>query len=68
MSRRLLLLSVVVVLFGALTGVALADVGYVGIILPHFRSWGAGQALAAPLAILAVLACVWMVSTRVGAG
>jgi hypothetical protein len=45
--------------FGALTMLALMDVGYVGIVVPHFRSWGGGQVLA-DLVILAVLACIWM--------
>jgi uncharacterized membrane protein YqjE len=61
MSARLLALLVVLVLFGALTAVALLDVGYLGIIAPHFRSWGAAQVFA-DLVILAVLACVWMVA------
>lgn len=59
MSARVLVLSVVLVLFGTLTAVALFDVGYMGIITPHFQSWGAGQVLA-DLVILAVLSCVWM--------
>jgi uncharacterized membrane protein YqjE len=61
MSARLLALFVVLVLFGALTAVALADVGYLGILEPHFRSWGAGQVLA-DLVILGLLACIWMVN------
>lgn len=36
------------------------DVGYLGILKPHFLSWGAAQVFA-DLVILAVLACVWMV-------
>jgi hypothetical protein len=61
MSARLLLLIVVIGLFGALSAVALLDVGYLGIIEPHFQSWGAGQVFA-DLVILAVLGCVWMVA------
>ncbi len=61
MSIRLLLLLVVTGLFSVLTALALADVGYLGIIKPHFQSWGAGQVLA-DLVILAVLACFWMVA------
>jgi hypothetical protein len=61
MSRRLLALLVVLGLFGVLSAIALLDVGYLGIIAPQFKSWGAGQVLA-DLAILAVLACVWMVA------
>lgn len=59
MSARLVVLLVVLVLFGALSGMALLDVGYLGIIEPHFQSWGAGQVLA-DLVILAVLSCFWM--------
>jgi hypothetical protein len=60
MPTRLLLLIVVIGLFGVLSALALMDVGYWGIIAPHFQSWGAGQVFA-DLVILAVLACVWMV-------
>lgn len=60
MSARLLLLIVVIGLFGALSAVALMDVGYIGIIEPHFQSWGAGQVFA-DLVILAVLGCSWMI-------
>ena len=60
MSLRLAALLVVIVLFGALTAVALADVGIVGIFLPHFQAWGPAQVFA-DLVILAVLACFWMV-------
>lgn len=61
MSLRLLALLVVLGLFGTLTTVALLDVGYLGILLPQFRSWGAGQVLA-DLTIVCTLGCVWMVS------
>jgi len=60
MSIRLVTLLVVIVLFGALTVVALLDVGYLGIVRPHFQAWGPAQVLA-DLVILAVLSCVWMV-------
>jgi len=60
MSVRLLGLIVVIGLFGALSALALLDVGYWGIIAPHFQSWGEGQVLA-DLVILAALACMWMV-------
>lgn len=59
MSGRLLLLLVVVALFSVLSALAIIDVGYLGIIEPHFQSWGGGQVLA-DLVILAVLACIWM--------
>jgi hypothetical protein len=60
MSVRLLLLIVVIGLFGVLSALALMDVGYLGIIEPHFQSLGAGQVFA-DLVILALLSCVWMV-------
>lgn len=61
MSRRLLLLILVLVLFGSLTAIALVDVGFLGILRPHFQSWGAGQVLA-DLVIACILGCLWMVS------
>jgi len=61
MSARLIGLFVVTGAFGVLSALALADVGYLGIIEPHFQSWGAGQVFA-DLVILAVLACIWMVA------
>ncbi len=60
MTIRSVLLLAILALFGTLTGIALMDVGYFGIIEPHFKSWGAGQVLA-DLVIMCVLACVWMV-------
>ena len=60
MSNRLIALLVVLALFGALTVVALSDVGYWGIIEPHFQSWGAAQVLA-DLVIMCVLGSIWMV-------
>jgi len=67
MSVRLVVLLLVIVLFGALTAKALAEVGYLGIVLPHFQSWGAGQVLA-DLVILALLACFWMAADAPGKG
>jgi hypothetical protein len=61
MSARLIFLLVVIAAFAGLSAVALADVGYLGIIAPHFQSWGAGQVLA-DLVIACSLACFWMVS------
>lgn len=60
MSARLLVLIVVIALFGVLSALALMDVGYLGIIEPHFQSWGGGQVFA-DLVILAILGCVWMI-------
>jgi hypothetical protein len=67
MSVRLTLLFVVIGLFGVLTAFALADVGYFGIIEPHFQTWGGGQVFA-DLAILAVLGCIWMVADARSSG
>lgn len=61
MSNRLLVLLVVIGLFGALTAIALAEVGLVGIFAPISQSWGVAQVFV-DLVILAVLACFWMVS------
>jgi hypothetical protein len=60
MSHRSIMLVLVIVAFGALSALALQDVGYFGIIAPHFRSWGGAQVFA-DLTILAVLFCIWMV-------
>lgn len=61
MTIRFWWLLGVIAAFGVLTFIALADVGYLGIVLPHFQSWGAGQVFA-DLVILALLACAWMVA------
>lgn len=60
MNARLLVLLAVVLGFGALTGAALIESGYWGIITAHFRTWGGLQVLT-DLVILAVLAMIWMV-------
>ena len=60
MSARSLLLAVVIAAFAVLSAFALRDVGYFGILEPHFKSWGEAQVLA-DLVILAVLSCIWMV-------
>ena len=67
MNIRVLLLLAVLASFGALTTVALLDVGFWGIIKPHFESWGAGQVLA-DLVILALLSGIWMVRDAPGRG
>ena len=59
MNTQTLILGLVIAAFAALTGLALGDVGYWGIIEPHFQSWGAAQVLA-DLVIACLLACVWM--------
>jgi hypothetical protein len=57
---RLAALLVVVSLFGALTAVAVAQVGILGIFGSALSSWGTAQVFT-DLVILAVLACLWMV-------
>lgn len=52
-------LTMILVLFSALSAVALWQHGYWGIIAPHFKSFGAGQVLA-DLVIAVSLAMVWM--------
>lgn len=59
MSGRLIILILVLAGFSVLSALALIDVGYFGILEPHFRSWGGAQVFA-DLVIVAVLACVWM--------
>lgn len=60
MSNRLIVLIVVIVAFGVLSALALAEVGYLGIIAPHFQSFGGGQVFA-DLVIALVLVMIWMV-------
>ena len=59
MSGRLVLLLIVIAGFTVLSVLALVDVGYFGIIEPHFQSWGGAQVIT-DLVIVAVLACIWM--------
>lgn len=54
-----ILLTITLVLFGALTAVALWQHGYWGIIAPLFQSFGGGQVFA-DLVIALVLVMVWM--------
>ncbi len=61
MNGRFLLLLAVTAAFGALSLVALMDVGYFGIFEPHFQSWGGAQVFA-DLVIVCLLACVWMIN------
>lgn len=53
------LLTIALVLFGALTAIALWQHGYWGIIAPHFQSFGGGQVLT-DLVIALTLVMVWM--------
>ena len=61
MNGRLIALATVTVAFGVLTTLALMDVGFFGILAPHFRSLGGAQVFT-DLVIVCVLACVWMVN------
>lgn len=54
-----ILLTITLILFGALTVAALWQHGYWGIIAPHFQSFGGGQVFA-DLVIALTLAMVWM--------
>ena len=57
MERKLLI--AVIVLFGVLTGVALWQHGYWGILEPHFQTFGAAQVFA-DLVIALTIILVWM--------
>lgn len=65
MPGKFLLLVAVTAAFGVLSAIAVVDVGYFGIIEPHFKSWGAAQVFT-DLVIVAVLAMVWMVNDARG--
>jgi hypothetical protein len=57
MQRSLIIVTLIP--FGALSGIALWQHGYWGIIAPHFQSFGAGQVFA-DLVIALVLVMVWL--------
>lgn len=57
MSRSILIL--ILIPFSILSAVALWQVGYWGILAPHFKSFGAGQVLA-DLVIALTLVMTWM--------
>ncbi|MCB1691173.1 MAG: DUF2834 domain-containing protein [Pseudomonadales bacterium] len=57
MQRTLIVITLV--LFSVLTGAALWYHGYLGILAPHFKTFGAGQVLA-DLVIALTLVMVWM--------
>ena len=59
MSSRVFLLVGVLLAFGVLSTLALLDVGYFGIIAPHFQSYGGAQVFV-DLCILGIMACIWM--------
>ena len=59
MTARLLSLIGLTLVFGAISAVALFDVGYFGIFEAGLDNWGAGQVFA-DLVVLAILGMVWM--------
>lgn len=61
MTGRLIALLAIIAGFGMLSALALMDVGYTGIIAPHFQSWGGAQVFV-DLVIVCLLACIWMVN------
>jgi hypothetical protein len=67
MSTRFLILIVVIVAFGVLSVLALADVGYFGILAPHFQSYGGGQVFA-DLVIALTLVVIWVVGDSRSSG
>lgn len=60
MSGRLVALVVVILAFGALSFMALVEVGYLGVFLGPLESWAGTQVLV-DLVIVCVLAIIWMV-------
>ena len=60
MSSRLIALIAVIIVFGALTAQALLDVGYFGIFEIQIQTWS-GMQVFTDLAIMCVLAVIWMV-------
>jgi hypothetical protein len=62
-----ILLTITLILFGALTVAALWQHGYWGILAPHFQSFGGGQVFA-DLVIALTLVMIWMVYDAKAAG
>jgi hypothetical protein len=60
MNWKTILVSVVLFDFVVLTGYAIMEVGYIGVIASHFDHWGGIQVLA-DLVIACGLAVVWVV-------
>lgn len=59
MSLRLVALAAATLAFAVITTLALTTVGFLGILRPHFTSWGEVQVFV-DLVILGVLACIWL--------
>ncbi|MBY8966398.1 DUF2834 domain-containing protein [Algiphilus sp.] len=60
MQAKTLLLGAVLLVFGAISLIALREVGYLGIWQSGLANWGAFQVLV-DLIIACALICVWMV-------
>ena len=67
MSGRFFTIVAVILGFGVLSALALMDVGYFGILAPHFRTWGGAQVFT-DLVIVAVLSCMWMANDARASG
>ncbi len=63
MTLRLVLLLAAILGLGVLTVLAVMDVGYFGILEPHFQTWGGAQVFV-DLVIACLLAVIWMVYDR----
>ena len=65
MQRSLLIVTLI--LFGALSAIALWQHGYWGILAPHFQSFGAGQVFAdLVIALSLVMVWIWQDATATG--
>ncbi|MDO8288352.1 MAG: DUF2834 domain-containing protein [Parvibaculum sp.] len=60
MSGRFIALILVIAGFGALSAMALLEVGYIGIFEQHLQNW-AGMQVLTDLVIVCLLAMIWMV-------
>jgi hypothetical protein len=60
MSGRLIILVAVIAGFSVLSAVAIMDAGYIGVLMSSFQNWSGAQ-IFTDLAIMCVLACIWMV-------
>lgn len=61
MNWKTFVLSIVLFDFLALTGYAISEVGYIGIVASNFTNWGGVQVLT-DLVIACTLAVIWMIS------
>ena len=61
MNWKKILLLFVLVDFAIITGLALQDVGYIGIFTTHLQNWGGVQVIV-DLVIVCTLAIIWMLA------